>query len=59
MDKDSKIEIIEKQKSFAGKACIDVYGLFDELEIIEQLTPIRDAWEVGKELYNLTTKCNL
>jgi hypothetical protein len=41
---------LDELKSFAGKYCIDIFELFDEIEIHEQLTPIRDAWETGREL---------
>lgn len=34
----------------ALNACHRIYELFDEIEIKEQLTPIRDAWWVGEQI---------
>lgn len=47
---------LDRLKSFAGKYCIDIFELFNELEIHEQLTPIRDAWETGRELSALAAE---
>ena len=41
---------LDELKSFAGKHCIDIFELFDALEIQVKLKPIRDAWKTGREL---------
>jgi len=50
------MEKLDRLKSFAGKYCIDIFDLFDELEVHDQLTPIRNAWETGRELSDLAAE---
>jgi len=47
---------LERLKSFAGAYCIAIFELFDELEILEHLSPIRYAWQTGRELSALTAE---
>jgi len=35
---------------FAVNYCIDIFELFNSIEIEDQLTPIRAAWLTGREL---------
>ncbi len=41
---------LNRLSSLACKYCIEIFELFDDNEIHEQLTPIRDAWYTGQEL---------
>lgn len=47
----------ERLNSFAEKYCIEIFELFDELEMHEQLAPIRSAWHTGRELSALNSEC--
>jgi len=49
---------LEKLAALAGKYCIEIFNLFDDLEIQEQLAPIRSAWHTGRELSALTAELN-
>jgi len=50
------MEKLDRLKYFACQYCVDIFELFDELEIHEQLTPVRDAWETGRELSALAAE---
>jgi hypothetical protein len=36
-------------------SCIDIYKEFDNIEIKEQLTPVRAAWVNGRDAYLLAS----
>ncbi len=40
----------DRLAAFAKKACLEIFELFDEISVQEQLPPIVTAWHVGREL---------
>jgi len=47
----NKVEwTVDDLKSFAGKACIDIFTDFSEKEIMRETTSVRLAWDIGRKL---------
>lgn len=47
---------VDNLKIFAAKNCVDIFEMFDEMEIQEQLAPIRSAWHTGREIRAIDSK---
>ncbi len=43
-------------KIFAAKYCVEIFEMFDELEIYEQRAPIRNAWHTGRKIRALVAE---
>ena len=41
---------LDELTALAGKYCVEIFNLFDDLEIQEQSAPTRSAWHTGREL---------
>ena len=41
---------IDELRGNASLSCIEIFDMFDDIDIKEQLTPILDAWAAGREL---------
>lgn len=38
----------------AGRACIEIFDNLSEFEMREEMTPIRKAWHIGRDLKEYT-----
>ena len=38
------------------QCCLDIFNDFDDKEIKKENTSVRDAWEKGRDVYNLLYK---
>ena len=48
-----KVKQVEDLKSFAGKACIDIFNDFDYEEVKSMPPSIIEAWNIGRALCNV------
>ena len=47
---------LDDLKSFAGKACVDIYNDFSEIEVRGMPQSLQKAWEIGRDLINIANE---